>query len=180
MLAHFCLPSLHDLTLTHDISDVRGSIEVVNDFLFRSRCSLTRLAFYSAYEDNQILIQDSLLFMDTLVCLEVRLRVTGDDEDVLNALTSDKFLPNLQDLHLFNFRMSSSQNFLITMVMSCRPHLRSVKVSCSAPKDVKSRHEQFAPIQHRPGQHFISAMTRDNRMWHFGNFILFNLDDTVD
>ncbi|KAK0220177.1 hypothetical protein IW262DRAFT_1494317 [Armillaria fumosa] len=180
MLAHFCLPSLRDLTFTHDVSDIRGSIEVVNDFLFRSRCSLTRLAFYSAYEDNQILIQDSLLFMDTVVCLEVGLRVTGDDKDILNALTSDKFLPNLQDLHLFHFGMSSSQTFLIALVMSCRQHLLTVKVSCSASEDVKRLNEQFAPIQHWPGQHFIAAMERNDRIWHFGNFILSNLDDEDD
>ncbi|KAK0220318.1 hypothetical protein IW262DRAFT_1015231 [Armillaria fumosa] len=178
MLADFYLLSLHDLTFTHSVSDIRGSTELVNDFLHRSQCSLTRLAIYSAYGNNQILIQDTLLFMDTLVLLEVGLRLTEDDEDILNALTSsDKFLPNLQDLHLFHFKMPLSQKFLIIMVMSCRQHLRSVKVSCSAPGDVECLNEQLAPIHLWPGQYFIAAMERDDRIWQFGNFILSNLDD---
>ncbi|KAK0494694.1 hypothetical protein EDD18DRAFT_352745 [Armillaria luteobubalina] len=61
MLANFCLPPLHDLTFTHSVSCVLGSIELAKDFLHRSQCSLTRLAIYSAYRDNRILIQDSLI-----------------------------------------------------------------------------------------------------------------------
>ncbi|KAK0192843.1 hypothetical protein F5146DRAFT_520995 [Armillaria mellea] len=133
----------------------RSYIQAVNDFFRRSRCSITRLAFYSVNGSDHILIQDSLLFMDTVVCLEVNLY--WGDEDILNALASDKFLPNLQHLQLFRFQMDSSQDFLTTIVTPCRRHLRSVKLSCSDPADVESLNERLAQIQ-QPGQHFIAAL----------------------
>ncbi|SJK98637.1 uncharacterized protein ARMOST_01905 [Armillaria ostoyae] len=170
ILAHLCLPSLNDLTITGNETDatIRRYVQAVNDFFRRSRCSLTRLAFFSANGGDQILIQDSLLFMDTVVCLEVDL--FWDDEDILNALASDKFLPNLQHLRLIRFRMRSSQDFLTAMIMSRRRHLRSVKVSCSDPADVESVNQQLAPIQ-QPGQHFIAALReQDDSIWQFGNF----------
>ncbi|KAK0470493.1 hypothetical protein IW261DRAFT_1003816 [Armillaria novae-zelandiae] len=180
ILGHFFLPSLHDLTFTHNLADIRGSIEVVNDFLYRSQCSLTRLAFSSAFTDDKIFIQDSLLFMDTVVCLEVGLYPSWNREDILlNALASDQFLPNLQNLHLFHFMASSSQNFLTAMAAPCRRHLRSVKVFCSAPGDVKSLNEQFAPMQ-LPGQHFIAAREQDHTISYFGDFIPSNLYVAVD
>ncbi|PBK68912.1 hypothetical protein ARMSODRAFT_914109 [Armillaria solidipes] len=170
MLARLCLPSLNDLAFIRGVADatIRRSVQVVNDFLRRSRCSLTRLASGCPNGGNQILVHDSLLFMDTVVCLEVD--VFWDNEDIFNALASDKFLPNLQHLRLFGFMMSPSQDLLTAMIMSRRRHLRSVKVSCSNPADVESVNQQLAPIQ-QPGQHFIAALhEQDDRIWQFGNF----------
>ncbi|KAK0220326.1 hypothetical protein IW262DRAFT_1383852, partial [Armillaria fumosa] len=66
ILAHLCLPSLNDLSIAGMEVDVRRYVQVVNDFFRRSRCSLTRLGFYPAYEDTQILVQDTLLFTETV------------------------------------------------------------------------------------------------------------------
>ncbi|SJK98643.1 uncharacterized protein ARMOST_01912 [Armillaria ostoyae] len=174
ILEHLCLPSLNDLTIADSETDatIWQYVQAVNDFFRRSRCSLTRLAFYSA-NDDKILIQDTLLFMDTVVCLEVDL--SWDDRVIFNALASDKFLPNLQHLRLIGLMiMPSSQDFLTAMITSRRRHLRSVKVSCSAPDDVESVNRQLALIQ-QPGQHFISVLRgQDDRSWQFGNFNLSN------
>ncbi|KAK0237869.1 hypothetical protein EDD85DRAFT_560262 [Armillaria nabsnona] len=170
MMAHLCLPSLNELTITGSETDatIRRYVQAVNAFFRRSRCSLIRLTLYSAIGGDHILIRDSLLFMETVVCLEVDLY--WGDEDILDALASDKFLPNLQHLRLFRFRMPSSQDFLTAMITSRRRHLRSVKVSCSDPADVESVNQQLAPIQ-QPGQHFIATLReRDDRLWQFGNF----------
>ncbi len=167
ILAHLCLPSLKDLTIagseTH--ATIRRYVQAVNDSFRRSRCSLTRLAFFSANGGDHILIKDSLLFMETVVCLEVDL--FWDDSDIVNALASDKFLPNLQHLRLF--RIPSSQDFLTPMITSRRRHLRSVKVSCAA-ANVESVNQQLALIQ-QPGQHFIAVMRgQDDENRQFGNF----------
>ncbi|PBK79494.1 hypothetical protein ARMGADRAFT_1172357 [Armillaria gallica] len=179
ILARLCLPSLNDLTVTRseDHGGVRQYVQVVNDFFRRSRCSLTRLAFYSADGDEQNLIQDSLLFVDTVVCLEVDL--FWDDSDIVNALASDKFLPNLQHLRLFGVMMPSLQEFLTAMITSRRQHLRSVKVSCSDPADVESVNQQFAPIQ-QPGQHFIAVLEGQDVRSRFGKFNLSILDYAFD
>ncbi|KAK0470501.1 hypothetical protein IW261DRAFT_1004093 [Armillaria novae-zelandiae] len=177
ILAHLCLPSLNHLTIAGVEIIVRRYVQVVNDFLRRSRCSLTRLAFYSTDGDDQSLIEDSLLFMETVVCLEVAL---SDDDDIFNALTSDKFLPNLQHLRLFSFGTHSSQDLLTDMISSRRRHLRSVMISCSS-DDVGSINQQLAQIQ-QPGQHFIAIPREleDTGSWQYGNFNLTNLDDVVD
>ncbi len=179
LLARLCLPSLNDLTVTRSEDDtgVRQYVQVVNEFFRRSRCSLAKLAFYSGDGDDQVLIQDTLLFMDTVVCLEVDL--FWDDSDIVNALASDKFLPNLQHLRLFGVMMPSLQEFLTAMITSRRRHLRSVKVSCSDPADVESVNQQFAPIQ-QPGQHFIAVLEGQDVRSRFGNFNLSILDYAFD
>ncbi|KAK0470514.1 hypothetical protein IW261DRAFT_1516363 [Armillaria novae-zelandiae] len=178
ILAHLCLPSLNHLTIAALETHIPQYTQVANDFLRRSQCSLTRLAFYSTDGDDQSLIEDSLVFMETVVCLEVDL--LGDDNDIFNALTSDKFLPNLQHLRLFGSIAPSSQDLLTAIISSHRRHLRSVKISCSA-DEMESINQQLSQIQ-QPGQHFIAVQRQvcDTGSWQFGNFNLSNLDDAVD
>ncbi|KAK0192856.1 hypothetical protein F5146DRAFT_1120594 [Armillaria mellea] len=65
VLAHLCLPALNDLTITVVGGNNQQAIQLMNDFLHRSRCDLTRLASYN--RGNEILVHESLLSMDTLI-----------------------------------------------------------------------------------------------------------------
>ncbi|KAK0220332.1 hypothetical protein IW262DRAFT_1494422 [Armillaria fumosa] len=158
ILVHLCLPSLHDLTIASIEADVR------------------RLGFLLG--GDEILVQDTLLFTETVVSLEMDL---WDDKYIFRALASDNFLPNLQHLCLFGFVMSSSQDIFTAMITSHRRHLRPVKVFCSGPADVESVNQQLAPIQ-QPGQHFVAVLRGEDETgsWRFGSFNLSNLDDAVD
>ncbi|PBK68819.1 hypothetical protein ARMSODRAFT_975678 [Armillaria solidipes] len=67
VLEYLCLPRLNDLTIESLYSTpVNAEVQIVNNFIHRSRCSLTRLAFYSVNVGDEVFIQDRLLFMDTL------------------------------------------------------------------------------------------------------------------
>ncbi|SJK98653.1 uncharacterized protein ARMOST_01922 [Armillaria ostoyae] len=176
ILAHLCLPSLNDFAITRDegAESIRQYVPIVNDFLRRSRCTLTRFA--SPHGCNDILRQASPLLMDTVVCLEVGL-FNGEDDNILNALASDGFLPNLQHLLLFG-PMWPSSNFLTAIITSCRRHLRSVILYCPTYDDVERANKQFAPMQ-GPGQHFIGALEGQGCS-RYGNFNRSDLDVGVD
>ncbi|KAK0192858.1 hypothetical protein F5146DRAFT_1041782 [Armillaria mellea] len=153
VLAHLCLPSLNDLTITVVAVYNQQAIQLVNDFLHRSRCDLTRLACLNG--GNQILVHESLLSMDTLVCLTMWLN--WNDDNIINVLASDRFLRNLQHLRLSGYITPSSQ-YLLTAVIRChRRHLRSVKFYCTTPAEMESVNEQLASMQ-GPGQQFIALL----------------------
>ncbi|KAK0452485.1 hypothetical protein EV421DRAFT_1769184 [Armillaria borealis] len=170
ILAHLCLPSLSDLAITRgeDTESIRQYAPIVNDFLHRSRCTLTRFA--SPNGGNDILRQASPLLMDTVVCLEGVFY--SQDEDILNALASDGFLPNLQHL-----RLSGSVKILTAMITSCRRHLRSVIIYSHAHK-LERVNQQLAQMQ-GPGQHFIAALEGQGCS-RYGNFNRSDLDVAVD
>ncbi|KAK0192849.1 hypothetical protein F5146DRAFT_1041721 [Armillaria mellea] len=172
VLAHLCLPSLNDLTITVVGVNNQQAIQLVNDFLHRSRCDLTRLASFN--RGNEILVHESLLSMDTLVCLTMRLNWNDDNIiNIINVLASDRFLRNLQHLRLFGSITSSSQ-YLLTAVIRChRRHLRSVKFYCSTPAEVEIVDKQLASMQ-GPGQQFIALLERtwQGHRCQFGKFSL--------
>ncbi|KAK0457134.1 uncharacterized protein EV420DRAFT_1644289 [Desarmillaria tabescens] len=177
VLAHLCLPSLNNLTVHRINSDPTSDanprdVQIVNDFIRRSRCSLSRLVFRSSNTDDQIFIRESFLFMDTLVFLEIFF--LQGIQDTFNALAPVGFLPNLQHLRLYCFDIPSSQESLIAMVSSHSQNLRSIKIYCSKPEDAESFNRHIARLQ-QPGQHFIATQKRLDQnpfgtQSHFGIF----------
>ncbi|KAK0449762.1 uncharacterized protein EV420DRAFT_763727 [Desarmillaria tabescens] len=184
VLAHLCLPSLKNLTVDRVDSD-RGAntrdVWIVNDFIRRSRCSLSKLVFHSDSNiDDQIFIRESLLFMNTLVFLEISF--FWDIEDTFHALAPVGFLPNLQHLRLFCFDIPSSQESLIAMISSRSENLRSVQFYCDKPEHVKSFNRYLTPLQ-QPGQHFIATLRElhdETSGMQFGKFSQSDLDVPVD
>ncbi len=99
ILLHLSLPSLDDLIVYgHGTPGVHAAVKMVNEFIYRSHCSLTRLATNSFVFIDQVFVKDCLSLMNTLVCLEIGL--VWDVETIFNALASIGFLPNLQHLTL--------------------------------------------------------------------------------
>ncbi|KAK0449752.1 uncharacterized protein EV420DRAFT_1646745 [Desarmillaria tabescens] len=181
ILAHLCLPSLNNLTVYHTNTHIDANtrdVQIVNDFIRRSRCSLSKLVFRSSNIDDQIFIRESLLFMDTLVFLEIMFLWIGATFD---ALTPVGFLPNLQHLRLFCYDIPSSQDTLIAMISSHSQNLRSVKIYCCDPEDADNISRHIAPLQ-KPGQHFIITHgPRDETSGlQFGKFTHSDLDAPVD
>ncbi|KAK0431171.1 uncharacterized protein EV420DRAFT_1773092 [Desarmillaria tabescens] len=181
ILAHLSLPSLNNLTVYHTNTHIDANtrdVQIVNDFIRRSRCSLSKLVFRSSNIDDQIFIRESLLFMDTLVFLEIMFLWIGATFD---ALTPVGFLPNLQHLRLFCYDIPSSQDTLIAMISSHSQNLRSVKIYCCDPEDADNISRHIAPLQ-KPGQHFIITHgPRDETSGlQFGKFTHSDLDAPVD
>ncbi|KAK0459930.1 hypothetical protein IW261DRAFT_344100 [Armillaria novae-zelandiae] len=69
ILPHLHLPSLDDLGITGDkhALDVYAAVTMVNDFIYRSRCPLTRFTFDDSI--GQAFIENTLSLMDTLMLL---------------------------------------------------------------------------------------------------------------
>ncbi|KAK0449759.1 uncharacterized protein EV420DRAFT_763521 [Desarmillaria tabescens] len=183
VLAHLCLPSLKNLTVDRVDSNLGANtrdVQIVNNFIRRSRCSLSRLVFHSSNANDQIFIRESLLFMNTLVSLEILF--VWDIEDTFHALAPVGFLPNLQHLRLFCYDVPSSQDSLIAMISSRSQNLRSIQFYCYKPEDAESFNRYLAPLQ-QPGQHFIatpSELHNETSGMQFGEFGQCDLDATVD
>ncbi|SJK98739.1 uncharacterized protein ARMOST_02008 [Armillaria ostoyae] len=72
ILTHLCLPSLDNLMVYgHEAPEVHTAVMTVNDFIYRSRCSLTRLATDNLVFIDKVFVKDCLLLVDTLECLEI-------------------------------------------------------------------------------------------------------------
>ncbi len=98
ILPHLRLPSLDDLvTGDKNAPEVYTAVTMVNDFIYRSRCSLTK--FTTDNVMGQTFIENALLLMNTLDSLDVRL--IWNEKLILDALASVEFLPNLQHLTLW-------------------------------------------------------------------------------
>ncbi|KAK0237739.1 hypothetical protein EDD85DRAFT_1022951 [Armillaria nabsnona] len=171
ILPHLRLPSLDDLmTGDKNAPEVYTAVTMVNDFIYRSRCSLTK--FTTDNVMGQAFIEDALLLMNTLDSLDVRL--IWNEKLILDALASIEFLPNLQ--HLTLWIPSSIQASLwgpLTAMVSMRgQYLRSIRISCLSRADVESINEHLAPIR-PPGLQLIvstSANVHEKPRRLFGNF----------
>ncbi|KAK0452583.1 hypothetical protein EV421DRAFT_913383 [Armillaria borealis] len=168
ILPHLRLPSLDDLMIGD--KDAPAAVATVNDFIYRSRCSLTR--FTTDNLMGQAFIEDTLLLMDTLVSLDTRL--IRNEKAILDALASVGFLPNLQ--HLTLRTPSSIQASLwgpLTAMVSMRSQfLRSIRISCVSRTDVESINKHLAPIRPPGLQLIVSTSTNIHEMPRrlFGNF----------
>ncbi|PBK90107.1 hypothetical protein ARMGADRAFT_1032691 [Armillaria gallica] len=99
------LPSLEDLMISNYPSfrsDTNPVVSMMNEFVYCSRCSLTRLAIHNPVSHNQVFIDDCLLTMDSLVYLEVGLFGDREVKVISDALASSAFLATLQHLSLYN------------------------------------------------------------------------------
>ncbi len=114
----------------HDTPEVHTTVMIVNDFIYRSRCSLTRLATNNLVFIDKVFVKDCLLLMGTLVYLEIVL--LWDVEDIFNALASIDFLQNLQHLRLqmLSFIELSLWKPFTAMMNLRSQYLRSVKIFC--------------------------------------------------
>ncbi|KAK0449766.1 uncharacterized protein EV420DRAFT_1646764 [Desarmillaria tabescens] len=157
------------------------NVQIVNDFIRRSRCSLSRLSFHSSNADDHNVIRESLLFMDTLVSLQIG--GLWNIDVIFDVLASVGFLPNLQHLRLFCIGISGSSSLdsLVAMISSRSKHLRSVKIQCGRPEDVETFNRYLTALQ-QPGQHFIATERLKDGIsgTQFGNFNRSDLDVLVD
>ncbi|PBK90114.1 hypothetical protein ARMGADRAFT_305320 [Armillaria gallica] len=145
ILSHLRLPSLDDL-MTGD----------------KNAYAAVTMAF----------IEDTLLLMDTLDSLDVRL--IWNEKLILDALASVEFLPNLQHLTLWTPTsiQASLWGPLTSMVSMRGQYLRSIRISCLTRADVESINEHLAPIR-PPGLQLIvstSANVHERPRRLFGNF----------
>ncbi|KAK0220428.1 hypothetical protein IW262DRAFT_1297500 [Armillaria fumosa] len=153
LLPFMRLPLLDDLTISNGPNfESHGDAIVVmmNEFITRSRCTLTRLAIHNPISHNQLFINDRLLSMDSLVSLEIQFwSFEGEIKVLFDALAqSTKFLPNLQHLTLkIPSTYPSLFNPLTAMIFLRSQYLRSIKISCSNADDVESVIERLARLQ---------------------------------
>ncbi|SJK98753.1 uncharacterized protein ARMOST_02022 [Armillaria ostoyae] len=162
ILAQLRLPSLDNLMVYgHDTPEVHTAVKMVNDFIYHSRCSLTRLATDSFVLIDQVFVKDCLSLMNTLVCLEIGL--LWDMENIFNALASIGFLPNLQylTLQLFSVIEPSLWDPFTAMISSRSQYLRSIRIFCSIFDDVERISERLAPLR-PPGLQLIVSMRGNN------------------
>ncbi|KAK0237778.1 hypothetical protein EDD85DRAFT_556834 [Armillaria nabsnona] len=180
VLEYLRLPFLNDLTIESLYSTpVNAEVQIVNNFIRRSQCSLTRLAFYSVNVGDEVFIQDHLLFMETLVCLEIGTpRYTLD---IMPVLASVAFLPNLRHLGLRFFTTPLSWDPLIPTITSLSQNLHSVNIYCPSLDGVERLNKDLAPLQ-RSGQHFIAVLNEQHQTssTQFGNFNQSHFDGLVD
>ncbi|SJK98770.1 uncharacterized protein ARMOST_02039 [Armillaria ostoyae] len=149
LLSQLRLPSLDDLTILNGpgFELDRNVVVMMNEFVYRSRCSLTRLAIHNPVSHNQVFINDCLLLMDSLVYLEIGLR-SLEVKVIFDALASIGFLPNLQHLSLrIPFRQPSSLDLFTAMFSSRSQYLRSIGISCGSSGDVERVNEHLVPLR---------------------------------
>ncbi len=172
LLSYLRLPSLDNLMICSisEADSVHGAISVMNEFVHRSRCSLTSLSVHNSVSFYQDFIEDCLLFMDSLVSLEIRFIRT--ENDMFDALTSIEFLPNLQHLSLLipTSIEPSLWDQLTDMISSRSRYLRSIRISCGDPDDVERINEHLAPLQ-PPGLSMIVHLeSYTDPITYFGKF----------
>ncbi|KAK0192938.1 hypothetical protein F5146DRAFT_1136755 [Armillaria mellea] len=162
ILAHLFLPSLNNLMVYgHDTPEIHTTIIIVNDLIYRSHCSLTRLATNNLALIDKAFVKDCLLSMDTLVYLEIVL--LWDVEDIFNALSSLDFFPNLQHLTLqmLSFIKLSLWKSLTAMMNSRSQYLRSFRILCAGSDNVEMINKRLGP-QRPPGLQLIVSMRGNN------------------
>ncbi|KAK0452600.1 hypothetical protein EV421DRAFT_1898329 [Armillaria borealis] len=158
------LPSLDDLTISNGPnfeSDMNAVVLMVNEFVYRSRCTLTRLAIHNYVSHDPLFINDCLLLMDSLVSLEIEL--FWNMKDIFDALASIGFLPNLQHLFLqIRSPQLSSLDLLTAMISSRSQYLRSIRISCDSSDDVERVNEHLAPLR-PPGLPMVVLLERRHK-----------------
>ncbi len=169
------LPSLDDLTISNGPNfrlDMSVLVLMMNEFVYRSRCTLTRLAIHNYVSHDPIFINDCLLLMDSLVSLEIGLW-NLEVKAVFDALASVGFLPNLQHLSLrIPWTQPSSLDLFTDMFSSRSQYLRSIRISCSSSDDVERVEKHLAPLR-PPGLPMAVLSERDFKykmVWCFGKF----------
>ncbi|PBK68789.1 hypothetical protein ARMSODRAFT_1004626 [Armillaria solidipes] len=171
ILTHLRLPSLDNLVVYgHDTPEVHTAVKMVNDFIYHSRCSLTRLATDSFVFTDQVFVKDCLSLMNTLVCLQIGL--VWEVENIFNALASIGFLPNLQHLtlQLFSSIEPSFWDPFTAMISSRSQYLRSIRIFCFISNDVERVSERLTPLR-PPGLQLIVSMRENNEgTSSLGNF----------
>ncbi|KAK0220415.1 hypothetical protein IW262DRAFT_1022696 [Armillaria fumosa] len=171
LLAYLHLPSLDHLMISHgDKSDkhIDGIVLVMNEFIHRSRCTLTSLAVHNSFAFQQVFIKDCLLLMDSLVFLNLGVAYEADVEVIFDPLASTKFLPNLQHLSLqIRCAPHGFQNSLTTMISSRSQYLRSIRISCDRASDAERINEDLAPLR-LPGLPIVVSL--DYVISYFDNF----------
>ncbi len=142
-------------------SDIHVVVLVMNEFVHRSRCTLTSLAIHNPVAFHQVFIQDCLLLMDSLVSLEISLFWNVEVKVIFDALASIKFLTNLQHLSLWIPYVQPSQWVPLTAMISSRgQYLRSIRISCGSSGDVERINEHLAPLW-PPGLPMVVSMERN-------------------
>ncbi|KAK0452566.1 hypothetical protein EV421DRAFT_911304 [Armillaria borealis] len=174
LLSYLRLPSLDDLMIcSFNASDMHSVVVVMNEFVRRSRCTLTSLAIHNPVAFHQVFIKDCLLLMDSLVSLEISLFWNVEANVIFDALASIGFLPNLQHLSLgVPFAPPSLWDPLAAMLGSRSQYLRSVKISCGRFDNVDGINEHLAPLW-PSGLPVVVSMERNDdydAMSCFGNF----------
>ncbi|KAK0237732.1 hypothetical protein EDD85DRAFT_555102 [Armillaria nabsnona] len=170
------LPSLDDLTISNHTSfrsDTNAVVLVMNEFVYRSRCSLTRLAIHNPVLHNQVFINDCLLLMDGLVSLEIELFWNEEVKVIFDALASTEFLEKLQHLSLcIPWIQPSLLDPLTAMVSSRSRYLRSIKIRCSSADDVERVNEHLAPLRPLglPMAVLMDSDYKDDMIRCFGKF----------
>ncbi|KAK0494561.1 hypothetical protein EDD18DRAFT_1400747 [Armillaria luteobubalina] len=149
LLSYLRLPSLDKLIICHlnEADGVHGGTPAMNEFVHRSRCSLTSLSIRNSIFLHQK-AEDCLLLMDSLVSLEIR--HIREATDILDALaTSLHFLPNLQHLSLLipTSMEPSLWNQLNDIISSTTHSLRSIQIFCDDPDDAEWIKEHLTPLQ---------------------------------
>ncbi len=147
LLTYLHLPSLDDLMISsaRNASGMDGVVLAMNEFVHRSRCTLTSLAIHNPVAFHQVFIKDCLSLMDSLVSLEICLFWNEDVEVILGPLASSNFLPNLQHLSLrVPYAQPSLWEPLTAMISSRSQYLRSIRISCGRADDVERVNEHLA------------------------------------
>ncbi|KAK0494581.1 hypothetical protein EDD18DRAFT_349796 [Armillaria luteobubalina] len=159
LLAYLHLPSLDHLMIYHasngSDNNINDAVLVMNEFIHRSRCTLTSLAIHNPVAFQQVFIQDCLLLMDSLVSLQIEVVSNVNIEVIFDPLASSKFLPNLQ--HLSLRVLCASRGFrkhLTAMISSRSQYLRSIRISCNGAYDVERINEYLAPLR-LPNLHMV-------------------------
>ncbi|PBK90103.1 hypothetical protein ARMGADRAFT_1032688 [Armillaria gallica] len=152
---------------TNASDSVHDVISVMNEFIYRSRCSLTSLFIHNPVSFYQDFTEDCLLFMDSLVSLEIGL--LEDENAMFDALASIGFLPNLQhpSLRIPSCMEPSLWNQLPVMITSRSQYLRSIRISCGNYDEVKRINEHLAPLR-SPGLPIVVYWER-----HYGSITRF-------
>ncbi len=120
---------------------------MMNEFVYRSHCTLTRLAIHHYVSHDPVFINDCLLLMDSLVYLEIGLQ-SLEVKVIFDALASIGFLPNLRHLSLrIPSRQPSSLDLFTAMFSSRSQYLRSIRISCGSSDDVERVNEHLAPLR---------------------------------
>ncbi|KAK0459936.1 hypothetical protein IW261DRAFT_1614915 [Armillaria novae-zelandiae] len=151
LLAHLRLPFLDHLMISwvgESDGTIDGTVLVINEFVHRSRCTLTSLAIDNSLVFDEAFIKDCLQLMDSLVSLQLGATYHLDVEFIFDSLASSKFLPNLQHLSLqIPCGSCSLLKPLAAMISSRSRYLRSISISCDRDEDAERIDEYLAPLR---------------------------------
>ncbi|SJK98763.1 uncharacterized protein ARMOST_02032 [Armillaria ostoyae] len=172
LLSYLHLPSLDNLMICslNESDSVHDVVSVMNEFVHRSRCSLTSLSIHNSVSYYQVFIEDCLLLMDSLVSLEIGF--IRRENAMFDALTSIGFLPNLQHLSLLILTSiePSLWDQLTTLISSRSRYLRSIRISCGDSDDVERINEYLEPLQLPELSMVVSWESYTEAISYYGKF----------